>query len=242
MKKNSLFVIALLGFFIACQSEESLRHDILLKEEGFKQCDSGHSHLWSLKLREARFQRVLNPNHTITWKGKQYDIISIQNHNGLVELVIRETMDSLIGDLIKQYDNYATKYPKDSMTPTYLIREGQLYSSKRDYQKAAELFNKVCVQYSSDRWASYALFFQALAYSDWAQSNQNAVDVQKNVARSKSLFADFLKKYPTHSLVKDATNLMEMVGLSDEEMLQRAIQNRVADSIAMASQEKVKLQ
>jgi outer membrane protein assembly factor BamD (BamD/ComL family) len=195
MKKNSLFVIALLGLFIACQSEESLRHDILVKEETLMQS---------------------------TARSK--------------------AMDSLANVLIADYDAYATKYPKDSMTPTYIIREGQLYSSKRDYQKAAELFNKVCVQYSSDRWASYALFFQALAYSDWAQSNQNAVDVQKNVARSKSLFADFLKKYPTHSLVKDETILMEMVLLSDEEMLQRAIQNRIADSIATAKQERLKLE
>ncbi|MCX8479463.1 MAG: hypothetical protein ORN56_06700, partial [Chitinophagales bacterium] len=115
MKKNSLFVIALLGLFIACQSEESLRHDILVKEETLMQS---------------------------TARSK--------------------AMDSLANVLIADYDAYATKYPKDSMTPTYIIREGQLYSSKRDYQKAAELFNKVCVQYSSDRWASYALFFQAL--------------------------------------------------------------------------------
>lgn len=195
MKNYTLILIACASLLVACQSQESLRHDILVKEESLMQ-----------------------------------------------STVRSKSMDSLANVLIADYDAYATKYPKDSMTPTYIIREGQLYSSKRDFQKAAELFNKVCVQYPSDRWASYALFFQALAYSDWAQSNDNNNDKQKNVTRSKSLFSDFIKKYPTHSLVANATELMDMVGLSDEEMLNMAIKKRTTDSITLAKQERLKLE
>lgn len=185
MKKYTIILLAFAGLFIACQSQDSMQHDILVKEETLMQS-------------AAR----------------------------------SKSMDSLANVLIADYDAYASKYPKDSMTPTYLIREGQLYSSKRDFQKAAELFNKVCVQYPTDHWASYALFFQALAYSDWAQSNNNKNDILRNSERSRSLFADFIRKYPSHNLVKDAMNLMPMVGLSDEEMLNRAIQKHIADSIA----------
>jgi TolA-binding protein len=193
MKKYTVILFAFASLLMACQSKDSMRHDIQVKEESLMQS-------------------------TLRTKS----------------------MDSLADVLIADYDAYVTKYPKDSMAPTYIIREGQLYSSKHDFQKAAELFNKVCVQYPADHWASYGLFFQALAYSDWAQSNHNPADFQKNVARAKSLLADFIKKYPTHSLVSQANNLLDMVGLSDEEMLEKAIKKHAADSIASASQLKPK--
>ncbi len=195
MKKSTFILLASVSLFIACQSQDTMRHDILVKEETLMQSATRS-----------------------------------------------KSMDSLANVLIADYDAYASKFPKDSMTPTYLIREGQLYSSKRDFQKAAELFNKVCVQYPTDHWASYALFFQALAYSDWAQSNDNKNDMLKNAQRSKSLFADFIRKYPSHNLVDDAMNLIEMVGLSDEEMLNRAIQKHTVDSIAALEMSKNRLQ
>lgn len=183
--KNLIVALALSSLFVACQSVESLRHDINVKEE------------------------------TLMQSGAR-----------------SKSMDSLANVLIEDYDAYATKYPKDSMTPTYLVREGQLYSSKQDYQKAAALFNKVCVQYNSDRWASYALFFQALAYSDMAKMNTNKADKDKNIARAKSLLNSFIASYPNHNLIRSATELVEMVGMSEEEMLNYAIAKHQRDSLS----------
>jgi outer membrane protein assembly factor BamD (BamD/ComL family) len=119
------------------------------------------------------------------------------------------------------------------------VKAGQMYASKKDFQKAADLFNKVCVQFSTDPKVVYALFFQALAYSDMAERNTNPADKQKNEARARSLFNDLIQKYPTHRLAKDSKSLVDMVGLSDEQMLEMAIKKHQADSIAQSKSPRV---
>jgi outer membrane protein assembly factor BamD (BamD/ComL family) len=114
-------------------------------------------------------------------------------------------------DVFKSYQEYAEKYPDDTISPVYLFKAADLANGTRKYKEAVELYRQFGEKYPAHRKAAAALFLQAFSYEN------NLKDKEK----AKLLYSDFLQKYPNHQLAASAKVSLEQLnmGLTDEELV-----------------------
>ena len=104
--------------------------------------------------------------------------------------------------LAKDYQNYEADYPKDSLSPMYLFKSGQLIENVFDDKaRAGEIYFSVFKKYPKSKAAPYALFMTGNMYHT-IQDTTHAVQ----------MLQFFLDKYPGHELGDDAMHLIESFG------------------------------
>lgn len=104
--------------------------------------------------------------------------------------------------LAKEYQNYEVDYPKDSLSPTYLFKAGQLIENVfEDKARAGEIYYAVFKKYPQSKAAPFALFMTGNMYHT-IQDTTHAVQ----------MLQFFLDKYPGHELGDDAMHLIQSFG------------------------------
>jgi|GEM_PF-105133 len=111
--------------------------------------------------------------------------------------------------LIAAYDKFITKYPNDAKTPEYLFNESEVYSTKKDFDKAIECYTKIYTNYKDHEKAPTALFMLGFTYEDKL----------KNLVKAKAYYDEFLSKYPQHELADDVQFSLNNLGKSPEEIM-----------------------
>jgi len=113
---------------------------------------------------------------------------------------------SLAEKTILAYKNYVRMFPRDEHAPEYLFKAGDLTRGLGDLWGATKLFNMVSTNYPDNPLAPQALFFQGLCFQDLGQTEY-----------ARYSFEDIINKYPQHELVSDATAMLQMLEVGEEE-------------------------
>jgi outer membrane protein assembly factor BamD (BamD/ComL family) len=115
-----------------------------------------------------------------------------------------------IGDMKSAYLDFANKYPDDELAPEFIFKAAQRCNASADHEEAIRLFNSIIEKYPKSKMCEEALFIQGYIY-------ENSMH---DFVKAKSVYADFLKKYPNSDLAEDAKLAIENMGKSPEEIFE----------------------
>lgn len=119
--------------------------------------------------------------------------------------------DSAAAAVLKEYKEFAEKYPDDTLAPVYLFKAGDLSNGMRRYKDAIDLFDLFLKKYPDHGKAPVSLFLLAFI------NDNNLRDVEK----AKMLYSEFLQKYPDHQMAPSAQASLDQLnmGLTNEQLI-----------------------
>jgi TolA-binding protein len=129
-----------------------------------------------------------------------------------------------VTELLSAYQNFASRFPKDSLAPEYLYKAAGLAVGFNRGTQAVDLYESIINEYPEYKKIPECYFMEAFAY-------ENAIG---NIAKASEYYNKFLAKYPEHDLADDAKAALKFLGKSPEEMV-REFEQMNADSAASAS-------
>ncbi len=112
--------------------------------------------------------------------------------------------------LIKAYQSFIEQYPEDTLGKNYAYLNAQLSQSIKLYGEAIRKYQAFSQHYPEDEKAAKALIMVGLIY----ESNL------KDTINAKKSYQSFLEKYPTHPMAKDIKTMIELLSLSDKELME----------------------
>ena len=121
------------------------------------------------------------------------------------------------------YSDFARQFPKDSLSPDYLLRAGGMLMNAGDASKAVQALDQVSLKYATSKQAPQALFLQAFIY-------ENLII---NLPKAGELYRQFLSRYPKHELADDAQASLNNLGKTPEELV-KEFEAKAADSSKVA--------
>jgi len=113
-------------------------------------------------------------------------------------------------NMIDLYLKYQKTFPEDTIAAQYLFRAAQLAQSIKEFNTAIGLYDSLINIYPQYYRAPDALFLKAFVYDNSLQRYESAREV----------YTLFLSKYPNHHLADDATQSIEFLGKTNEEILE----------------------
>jgi len=99
--------------------------------------------------------------------------------------------------------------PKDSLSPEYLFKAGEVAHTIKSYNKTFELYDWILEKYPDYKKTPTALFLKGYILDNELKKYDDA----------KEIYNEFLQRYPNSELVDDVKTLIEYMGKSDEEIL-----------------------
>lgn len=112
-------------------------------------------------------------------------------------------------DYIKICELYALLKPNDAKSPDYLYHAGETARAIRSFPKAIQIYNWIKEAFPQYDKLSQVLFLKAFTYDN---------DLE-NKTKAKSLYEEFLRKYPEDDFADDTQFLLENLGKDDEEII-----------------------
>lgn len=126
-----------------------------------------------------------------------------------------------IQNVIQAYNDFANKYPDDTLSAVFLFKSSELLMGLQKYNEAIKYLDKICKEHPNSPKAPSALFFQAFIY----ENNLN------NIEQARQLYTLFIEKYPNHELVESARFSLKNLGKSNEEIIKEFEKNLQKDSV-----------
>lgn len=120
--------------------------------------------------------------------------------------------------LAMTYESYAdeNKDTDSIQSEEYLALAASLYQNTlQQLDKALALNDKIIADYPESERAIFALFNKGYIYNNYI----------RDTSMAKSIYTDFIAKYPNHKLATDASVELQFLGKSAKEMLEE-IQKR----------------
>ncbi|NUM80852.1 tetratricopeptide repeat protein [bacterium] len=150
-----------------------------------------------------------------------------------------KTTDSLVAqnkieEGLKMLDDLAAAYPKDTAV---IIKSwtaaADIYAVHlQNFPKAIESLQRIIDTYPETPQASVSLFKIGFTYETLAHDMEKA----------KTVYEEFLKKYPQHELAESVKISLDHLGESDEELLERILNKneKLDDKTTVKVKEKAK--
>ncbi len=126
--------------------------------------------------------------------------------------------------LLSAYQNFAAKYPKDSLAPDYLYKAAGLAVGFNRGTQAIDLYETIVHTYPEYKKIPECYFMEAFTY-------ENTIG---NIGKASEYYNKFLAKYPEHDLANDAQAAIKYLGKTPEEMV-RDFEQMNSDSAKSAS-------
>ncbi len=161
-------------------------------------------------------------------KKKKIDKIQ-SNEKELFSDTVKIINKEKIAEIIKEYEDFAKKYPKDTIAPAYLFKAANLSMNFSNPDKAIKLFDKILNDYSDYKKVPEVLFLKAFVY-------ENNL---KDLAKANKIYNEFLSKYPKHVLAESARISISNLGKSPEQII-KEIEEKNLDTIRPESTVSVK--
>lgn len=111
--------------------------------------------------------------------------------------------------MIQAYENFVIAYPEDSLAPEYLYKGSEIAMSLQMSGRAIEGFQRIIIEYPDFDKVATCIFMKAFIYENYMQQYDTA----------RSLYQEFLEKYPGHVLAEDALVSIQNMGKSLEELI-----------------------
>lgn len=139
-----------------------------------------------------------------------------------------KVMKEKSGEIGRLYEQFADRYPDDTLAPNFLFSAGVVAMNTGKPEKAIEVFGKLTEKYPQHRRAAEACFFSGFIY-------ENTI---LNIDKARDAYLDVIKKYPASDLVDDARFCVDNLGKTPEQVQKELEEKiaRVADSTAAAQQ------
>jgi len=112
-------------------------------------------------------------------------------------------------DYIRVCELFALLKPSDPKSPEYLHKAGETARAVRAFPKAVEVYDRIYAKYPNYEKAAQALFLKAFTYDN---------DLGDK-ATAKTLYEEFLKKFPNDDFADDTQFLLSNLGKNDEEII-----------------------
>lgn len=117
---------------------------------------------------------------------------------------------ALANDLMRNYFEYKNLYPKDSVSPEFLFKGGQVAMSIGKYHKAIEVFNVIYEGYPDYNKRVEALNLVAFNY-DYNLKDRN---------QARKVYEFIVQNFPEHHLAEDAAARLTTLEMSDQELIE----------------------
>lgn len=114
-----------------------------------------------------------------------------------------------VTELLGAYQNFATRYPEDSLAPDYLYKAAGLAVGFNRGVQAVEIYESIIKSYPSYKKVPECYFMEAFTY-------ENTIG---NIGMANRYYNFFLAKFPEHDLADDAKAALKFLGKSPEEMV-----------------------
>ncbi len=114
------------------------------------------------------------------------------------------------GDFIESCELFALLQPEDPQSPDYLHKAGETARAIRAFPRAIGIYDRIYAKYPQFEKAPQALFLKAFTYDN---------DL-KDFAKARTLYTEFLEKFPNDDFADDTQFLLKNLGKSDEEIIQ----------------------
>ena len=144
------------------------------------------------------------------------DSLRDQQNNIIIELETKLTNDTSLVlnknialDLSRNYDNFASQFPKDSLAPDYLFKAGEITMNLNMGSKSIEYFNRLINQYPNFNKLPETVFLKAFVYENLIEDLEKATET----------YNQFMKNHPDHILYKDAKASISNMGKSLEDII-----------------------
>jgi outer membrane protein assembly factor BamD (BamD/ComL family) len=124
-----------------------------------------------------------------------------------------------VNELLGAYQNFASKYPKDTLAPDYLYKAAGLAVGFNRGIQAIDIYETIIKTYPEYRRVPECYFMEAFAWEN----------VVGNMGKASEYYNKFLAKYPEHDLADDAQAAIKFLGKTPEEMV-REFEKMNADS------------
>ena len=109
-------------------------------------------------------------------------------------------------ELVRSYESFAEQFPKDTLTPRYLQKAGEISMNTGKPMRSIEFFNRVLNDYPNYRKAPECLFMKAFVY----ETSLN------DLKKAQETYLEFLRKYPKHDFADDAQAMLDNLGKTPE--------------------------
>ncbi len=140
---------------------------------------------------------------------QQIDLkILLELENKLMKVEDVAANETLAKDVLLAYDEFILAYPHAEQIPELLFKSGEVLKGLGAHLKSAKAFHKVHTQYPNAKIAPIALFHQAHCFEALEQH-----------LTAKNTYEDFIKRYPKHPYVSQANGMIQILNLSDEELI-----------------------
>ncbi|MCW3126540.1 MAG: hypothetical protein JWO03_2198 [Bacteroidetes bacterium] len=112
-------------------------------------------------------------------------------------------------ELLADYEYYYGHYPKDSLSPIFLMKSGNFNRALGNPAKAVECYHRVYTEYPDYPKANFGLFLEGYTYEN---------DLH-NLPKAKEAYEAYLKKYPDSKMANDVQFLIEHLGKTPEQIM-----------------------
>ena len=110
---------------------------------------------------------------------------------------------------VNDCEAFALIAPKDSLSPEYLFKAGEVAHTIKSYDKTFELYDWILEKYPDYKKTPTALFLKGYILDNELKKYKDA----------EKIYNEFLQRYPDSDLVDDVKTLKQYMGKSDEEIL-----------------------
>jgi|GEM_PF-1352270 len=119
---------------------------------------------------------------------------------------------------IKAYSDFIALYPKDSLTPEYLLRAADLSRGTGNYQQAAIYLEQIMENHKGYPRYADACLMAALNYDDHLEHTKDGTE------RARIIYQYLIDKYPNTTYAENAKVLIQYLGKPDSLMINDIIQ------------------
>jgi TolA-binding protein len=110
---------------------------------------------------------------------------------------------------VKAYDDFATYFPNDSLTPDFLFKAGEISTANQQYKQALTYYERITKQYPNFKLKAESLYLQAYLLDNFLNDD----------AKAKVIYEEVIAKYPDLPYASDAKAAIKNLGKSDEELI-----------------------
>lgn len=117
---------------------------------------------------------------------------------------------ALLEELTQRYVDFIHQYPKDPNVSDFTFKAAEYYHMLGKFDDAIMMYDRFANTWHKDKRAEHALFMIAFVQENGLQQ----------FVKARASYDNFLKKYPNGELADDARAALNLIGKSDEDIIQ----------------------
>ena len=157
---------------------------------------------------EEKPEEKKESKQTVLTKSELLDKIDQNEKSLFSEKSARINKKSAL-ELVEAYQQFANRFPKDTLTPEYLFKASDISMNLGRPQVTVNIFNRLISNYPDFNKISTCYFLRAFVYDDQL----------KDYVKAEKYYKEFLEKYPESEFADDAQMLMKNMGKSPEQLI-----------------------